>query len=121
MKRMMLNGIAARFGLAGCVALMSACATAPAPQATTSQPTPQRIVTIAPNAAEIVAALGAVGRLVGVSEFCIYPPSLAALPRVGGLFNPDLESILRLNPDLLIIRACGLLPNNCLMGMLGHA
>ena len=102
--RMMFSGIAARFGLSGFAALMSACAPAPAPQATTSQPTPQRIVTIAPNAAEIVAALGAEDRLVGVSEFCIYPPSLAALPRVGGLFNPDLESILRLNPDLLIIR-----------------
>jgi len=87
-----------------CVALMGACAPAPAGKAPTSQPTPQRIITIAPNAAEIIAALGAADRLVGVSEFCVYPASLRALPRVGGLFNPDLESILRLSPDLVIIR-----------------
>lgn len=104
MKRMMLSGIVARLGAMCWVTLMSACAPTPAHEAPTSQPTPQRIITIAPNAAEIVAALGAADRLVGVSEFCVYPPSLSALPRVGGLFNPDLESILRLNPDLVIIR-----------------
>lgn len=104
MKRMMLSVTIVRFGPMCCAALMGACAPTPARDAPTSQPTPQRIVTIAPNAAEIVAALGAADRLVGVSEFCVYPPSLAALPRVGGLFNPDLESILRLRPDLVIIR-----------------
>jgi len=104
MKRMMLSGTAVQFGAICCAALLGACAPTPARRAPTSQPTPQRIITIAPNAAEIVAALGAADHLVGVSEFCVYPPSLAALPRVGGLFNPDLESILRLNPDLVIIR-----------------
>lgn len=104
MKRMMLGGIAVRFGPGCCVALMSACTPTPARDASAPQPVPQRIITIAPNAAEIVAALGAADRLVGVSEFCVYPPSLATLPRVGGLFNPDLESILQLKPDLVIIR-----------------
>ena len=65
---------------------------------------PQRIVTIAPNAAEIIAALGEAHRLVGVSRYCNYPPELANLQRVGGLIDPNFETILRLNPDLLVIR-----------------
>ncbi len=65
---------------------------------------PQRIITLAPNAVEIIAALGASDRLVGVSTFCVYPPELASLPRVGGLFNPDLETIVRLEADLVVLR-----------------
>jgi iron complex transport system substrate-binding protein len=104
MKRMMLTGTAVRLGPVCCVVLAGACSPTPAGKASTPQPVPQRIITIAPNAAEIVAALGAADGLVGVSEFCVYPPGLAALPRVGGLFNPNLESILQLRPDLVILR-----------------
>jgi iron complex transport system substrate-binding protein len=64
---------------------------------------PRRIVTIAPNAAEIISTLGAADRLVAVSQFCKYPPDLASLPRVGGLINPNLEAILALEPDLVIL------------------
>ncbi len=64
---------------------------------------PRRIITIAPNAAEIISTLDAADRLVAVSEFCVYPPELAALPRVGGLINPNLEAILGLKPDLVIL------------------
>jgi len=64
---------------------------------------PRRIITIAPNAAEIISTLGAADRLVAVSQFCKYPPDLANLPRVGGLINPNLEAILALDPDLVIL------------------
>lgn len=64
---------------------------------------PRRIITIAPNAAEIISALGAADRLVAVSEFCVYPSELAGLPRVGGLINPNLEAILALEPDLILL------------------
>jgi len=63
-----------------------------------------RIVALAPNAAEIVWELGAGSRLVGVSDFAVYPPALAELPRVGGLRDADLERILTLQPDLVILR-----------------
>ncbi len=66
--------------------------------------TPQRIITIAPNAAEVISDLGAADRIVGVSKFCVYPPQLAKRPRVGGLFDPDLEKIIALRPDLLVLR-----------------
>ena len=96
--------VSASLGLALGAVQVGGCSSKPArPNAVPTIP-PQRIVTIAPNAAEIVAALGAADRLVGVSEFCVYPPALTALPKVGGLFNPDLEAILNLKPDLVIVR-----------------
>src|SRR5918996_1681831 len=41
-----------------------------------------RVVSLLPAATEIVAALGARGRLVGVSHECDYPPDVQHLPRV---------------------------------------
>ena len=41
-----------------------------------------RIVSLLPAATEIVAALGALGRLVGVSHECDFPPQVRSLPRV---------------------------------------
>src|SRR6267143_2078704 len=41
-----------------------------------------RVVSLLPAATEIVAALGAAGRLVGISHECDYPPEVRTLPRV---------------------------------------
>ena len=41
-----------------------------------------RVVSLLPAAPEMVAALGAVGRLVGVSHECDFPPEVRSLPRV---------------------------------------
>jgi iron complex transport system substrate-binding protein len=41
-----------------------------------------RVVSLLPAATEMVAALGGVGRLVGVSHECDYPPEVRSLPRV---------------------------------------
>lgn len=65
---------------------------------------PSRIITIAPNSAEIICALGACDRIVGVSKFCVYPPELKTRTRAGGLFDPDLERIVSLRPDLIVLR-----------------
>jgi len=63
-----------------------------------------RIITLAPNSAEIICALGAGDRVVGVSKFCVYPPELSGKARVGGLFDPNLERIAGLQPDLVVLR-----------------
>lgn len=68
------------------------------------KPVPSRIITIAPNAAETICALGQGGRIVGVSKFCVYPAELAERPRIGGLFDPELEAIVSLRPDLIVLR-----------------
>jgi iron complex transport system substrate-binding protein len=65
---------------------------------------PQRIVTLAPNAAEIICALGAGDRIVAVSRYCVYPDELKGRPRIGGLFDPNLERMAALRPDLLVLR-----------------
>ena len=41
-----------------------------------------RVVSLLPAATEMVAALGALGRLVGVSHECDFPPEVRSLPRV---------------------------------------
>lgn len=61
-----------------------------------------RIVTCAPNLAEMVFAVGAGDRVVGVSRFTEYPPEAAKLPAVTDLQTPGIESILALRPTLLL-------------------
>jgi iron complex transport system substrate-binding protein len=60
-----------------------------------------RIVSLAPSTTEILFALGAGGRVVGVSRFCDYPAAAARLPRVGGFNDPSLEAVLALRPTLV--------------------
>ncbi len=65
----------------------------------------QRIVSLAPNMTETVYALGAQERLVGVTDFCDYPPEALSKPKVGGAVNPSLEHIVALKPDLVLASA----------------
>lgn len=65
---------------------------------------PRRIVAIAPSTAEIICDLGACDSVVGVSKFCVHPAELKSRTQVGGLYDPDLEGIVALRPDLLVIR-----------------
>jgi ABC-type Fe3+-hydroxamate transport system substrate-binding protein len=67
---------------------------------------PHRVVTLAPNLTEIVFALGAGDRLVGVSEFSDYPEAARRIPRVGGL-EVDAEKVAALRPDLVLAIAEG--------------
>lgn len=64
--------------------------------------TPQRIVSMAPNITEILFAIGAGDRVVGVTRYCDFPPRADELPDVGGIVDPDVEKIASLNPDILI-------------------
>ena len=61
----------------------------------------ERVVSLLPSYTETIFALGAGERLVGVSNFCDRPPAAAALPRVGDYFNPDIERIYALKPDIV--------------------
>jgi len=63
---------------------------------------PERIVSMAPNITEILFALGLGGRVVGVTRFCDWPPEAAAIPKIGGLIDPNIEVIRSLDPDLVI-------------------
>jgi iron complex transport system substrate-binding protein len=65
---------------------------------------PKRIISMGPNITETVFALGRGDCLVGVTDFCIYPAEARALPRVGGFFNPNLEKMTALRPDLVVLQ-----------------
>src|SRR2546422_6856427 len=74
---------------------------APAPPRAPAGP-PARIVSLAPSITEVVYALGAGERLVGVCAQCDYPAAVASLPRVGGYLAPSVEVTLARRPDLVI-------------------
>lgn len=96
----MTRALSPRAALLWPLLLLAACP-GPAPQPPPAGPRP-RVITAAPALAEMVCALGAREHLVGVSRFCLHPPELASLPRVGGIIDPDLETIDGLRPDLLL-------------------
>ena len=62
---------------------------------------PTRIVSLAPSVTEILFAIGAGDRVVGVTSFCNFPPEALAKPKVGGAF-PNLEVVLSLKPTLVL-------------------
>lgn len=68
---------------------------------------PRRIVSLAPNITEMLYALGLGERVAGVTLFCDWPPEVAAKPKIGGVINPSLETILALGADLVFATADG--------------
>ena len=63
---------------------------------------PARIVSLVPSVTETLFALGAGPEVVGVSQYCDYPPEAAKLPKVGDFIAPNLEAIVGLRPTLVI-------------------
>jgi iron complex transport system substrate-binding protein len=64
---------------------------------------PQRIVSLIPSVTEMLFAMGAGPRVVGVGNYDRYPPEVLTRPKVGGLIDPDIERILALKPDLVMV------------------
>lgn len=67
----------------------------------------ERIVSLAPNLTEMVYALGADARLVGVTDWCNYPPAAKSKTSVGQVINPSLEQIVALKPQLVLATTAG--------------
>jgi len=65
---------------------------------------PERVVSLGPSVTAILLELGAGARLVGADERSLrMVPEIHGLPMVGGLFNPSLEAIVALEPDLVAL------------------
>lgn len=63
-----------------------------------------RVVSLVPSHSETLAALGA--NLVGVTRYCVEPPSLRGRPGitvVGGTKDPDIDAIVALSPDVVVV------------------
>ena len=63
---------------------------------------PQRLVSLAPSNTEILFALGLGDKVVGVTDFCDYPEEAKAIEQVGTYFEPNIEIIFSLSPDLVL-------------------
>jgi iron complex transport system substrate-binding protein len=62
----------------------------------------QRIISLAPDLTEILFIIGAGERVVGTVDHSDYPPAALQVPRVGSHNRFDFETILRLQPDLIL-------------------
>ena len=65
--------------------------------------TPQRIVCLVPSLTEALFAFGLEDSIVGITDYCVEPqPQVRMKITIGGTKNPDVETILRLAPDLVV-------------------
>ena len=63
---------------------------------------PERIISLSPSNTEIVFALGLGDNVVGVTDWCNYPPEALDKEKVGAYDAPDIETVLSLSPDLIL-------------------
>jgi iron complex transport system substrate-binding protein len=63
----------------------------------------KRVISIIPATTEMLFAMGAGDRVVGVGSYDRFPAEVEKLPRVGALLDPDVERILALKPDLVVL------------------
>jgi len=64
---------------------------------------PQRIVPIFASNTEIVASLGLADRIVGIEAYTRYPRDVLDRPLVGGRLGFSVDSIVALQPDLVVV------------------
>jgi iron complex transport system substrate-binding protein len=84
--------------------IFSFCGSAAAADVSAS---PKRIISLAPSMTEILFALGLGDRIVGVTNYCDYPEEAKKKPKIGGMSNPSLETVLSLKPDIVVLTTDG--------------
>ena len=62
-----------------------------------------RAVSLAPNLTEMIFAIGAGDRLVGVTTFCDYPAEATTKEKVGDTQTPNVERIIALRPQIVFV------------------
>lgn len=83
--------------------LLAAAACLVAAEAAPPTSPAKRVVSLYPSLTQTLVALGAGDALVGVDEYSArLEPAVRDLPTVGGLFNPSLEAVISLEPDLVV-------------------
>ncbi|MDD4504578.1 MAG: ABC transporter substrate-binding protein [Clostridiaceae bacterium] len=63
---------------------------------------PQKIVSLSPSNTEILFALGAGERVVGVTSYCDYPEEAKKVEKVGTFDGPNMELIKKVQPDVVL-------------------
>lgn len=85
------------------ILLVAIWQTPTAPEKTTTDGPPARIISLAPSITETLFAIGADAQLVAVTDFCQYPPAAQDLSKIGGYLDPSLSQIVARQPDLVIM------------------
>lgn len=67
----------------------------------------ERIVSLAPHITEILFAAGAGAKVVGAVNYSDYPEAAKSIPRVGSYDKISYESVVALNPDLVMVWKSG--------------
>ena len=62
----------------------------------------ERIISLSPTNTEILFAIGAGDRVVGVTEYCNYPEEAKEKPVIGGVSTVSIEKVVALEPDLVL-------------------
>ena len=63
----------------------------------------REVVSLVPSITELVCSMRLGSRLVGVTKFCVEPAEIVTpIRKVGGTKNPDVERIIKLNPQLVL-------------------
>ncbi len=63
----------------------------------------ESVVSLAPNLTEIIFAVGAGTKLVGVTTFCNYPEDAKFIRKVSDTQKPNIESIIALKPQVVFV------------------
>lgn len=63
---------------------------------------PERIISLAPSNTEILFALGLDEEIVGVTTYANYPEAALSKEKIGTIYEPNIEKIYSLKPDLVL-------------------
>lgn len=67
---------------------------------------PRTVVSLVPSITESFFDLNLSNRLIGRTEYCIYPEGkVDSIPTLGGTKNPDIERIIAMQPDMVFMNA----------------
>lgn len=63
---------------------------------------PQTMISFAPNITEIIYELKLSDKLIGRTDYCDYPSEVMSVESIGDFYNPDVEKIVSLAPDVVL-------------------
>ncbi len=71
----------------------------------------ERAVSLAPNLTENAFAVGAGGKLVGVTTYCDFPEDAKKIQKIGDTLNPNMETIIALKPEIVLVSTASQIEN----------
>ena len=63
----------------------------------------ERSISLAPSLTEMIFAIGAGDKLVGVTTYCDYPEAATKIEKVGDTQTPNIEKIIALKPQVVLV------------------